>query len=161
MRNLVAALLALCAALATPAVAQLGLPPLGGVVDGVLGQVDRTLDPVERTAGGVTATVGRLARTRIERLDSLLRRNRDAIERDASGELARKGELLVVDPDAGQLATAERAGFVVLGREELGELAIAVVRLGVPEGKSLARAQRELEKLLPGATVSADNLLEP
>lgn len=161
MRNHLAALLALCAAFAPPAAAQLAIPPLGGVVGEVSGQVDRTLRPVERTAGGVTGTIGRLARTRIERLESLLRRNRDTIERDASGELARRGELLLIDPDAAQLATAERAGFTALGREELGELAITFVRLGVPERMPLGRAQREIETLLPGATVSADNLHEP
>lgn len=161
MRNHLAALLALGAASATPAAAQLGLPPLGGVVGDVLGQVDRTLDPVERTVTGVTTTASRLARTRIDRLDSLLRRNRDTIERDASGGLARKGELLLVDPDEAQLATAERAGYTQLGREELGELAMTVVRLRIPERLSLARAQRQLEELLPGATVSADNLHEP
>lgn len=161
MRKPLALLLATCAALAGPASAQLGLPPLGGVVGDVIGQVDRTLDPVERTVDGVTATIGRLAQARIDRLNSLLRRNRDAIERDASGELARKGEVLLLDPDATQVATAERAGFVFSGREELGELAISVVRLRVPEQMTLARAQRELEKILPGVTVSADNLHEP
>jgi len=148
-------------ACATPAAAQLGLPPLGGAVRDVLGQVDHTLDPIEETVGGVAARATRLAEARIDRLQSLLQRNRDTIELDAADQLARKGELLLLDPEQPVLAIAEHAGFTVVGRDTLGELGMTVVRLGVPQGMSLSRAEGELRKLLPDATVTADNLHLP
>lgn len=161
MRTPIAILMAIGAAGAAPAFAQLGLPPLGGAVDNVLGTVDRTLDPLERTADGLVAGAARLAERRVSRLTTLVRRNPDRIELDASGEPARKGELLLLDPSDEDLATARAAGFPLLERERLGELDIAVARLGLPDRMTLARAEAALRKLLPQANVAADNLHLP
>ena len=85
-------------------------------------------------------------------------RNRDLIERDAAGAPARRGELLIVDGGHSLLSPVLAAGFRVLGREEIEGLDFAVVRLAVPDGLPLARAQALLETLLPGAIVTADQL---
>ena len=54
----------------------------------------RVLDPVE----SVVPTVSMLARDRLNRLDALVARNPDTIERDSGRQPARRGELLVIDP---------------------------------------------------------------
>lgn len=161
MRNRLAILIAIGAASAAPAAAQLGTPPLGGAVDNVLGTVNRALDPLEQTAQRAVTGATRLAERRVSRLTELVRRNRDSIELDAAGEPARKGELLLLDPGEADIGAAQRAGFSLLGRETLGELDIAVARLSVPERMPLARAEAALRKLLPQANITADNLHLP
>lgn len=145
--------------LATPVFGQLGLPPLAppplGSVTGDIGEAAR------RTTGALDAAaagLARLAADRIDRLGDLIRRNRDVIEADAEGAPSRKGELLVVAPTPGDLETARAAGFTVLATEELGDLGFGVVRLRVPAGQSLSKAQTALVKLLPNASITADTL---
>lgn len=161
MRNRFAILMALGATIAAPAAAQLGLPQLGGTVRDVVGTVDRTLDPLEQTANRVVTGATALAEQRVQRLTALVRHNRNAIELDDAGEPARKGELLLVEPAEADLATARRAGFTLLERDTLGQLGLSVARLGVPEHMPLAKAQAALGKLLPRATIAADNLHLP
>ena len=90
--------------------------PLAGQVSTPLGQI-----PVPRVGGALgdlahpaTETLGQtsslaqrqarsLLRARDQRLDRLLRANRDRIERDAAGNLARRSELLVTDVDGQSL----------------------------------------------------------
>ena len=141
--------------LAAP-VAQLGLPtlplpPVGGVIGRATATVGETIAPVVTSAR-------ELARLRIERIDDLVRRNRDLIERDVLGAPARRGELLLTDPTPGQLATAQAAGFRLVELEQVEGLGFAVARLAVPEGLSLAGAEKRLASLLPGADFSADLL---
>ena len=149
----------LCAALAlvtAPLAAQVALPrvplPQVGPV------VGETLDTLDETRAGVQRTVERLARDRLRTIDRLVRRNADAIEYDAAGAPARRGELLVMGVSAYALGPALEAGFTVLSREEVEGLDLSLMRLGVPEGMDLAEAQAALGILLPQAQVSADNL---
>lgn len=159
MKRLTIPLIAL-GAMATPLCAQLALPDLGqGAAGRALGGLGGTLDGTLGDLGGnVSRTVRGLAEARLDRLDRLARANRKLIEKDAAGALARRGELLVMDAADEDIATAQRAGFVVLSRERLGDLGVEVVRLGVPAGMGLARAQDVLSQALPGATVAADTL---
>lgn len=159
MKRLAIPLIAL-GAMATPLCAQLALPDLGqGAAGRTLGGLGGTLgDTLGDLGGNVSRTVRGLAEARLVRLDRLARANRNLIEKDAAGALARRGELLVMDSTADDIATAQRAGFVVLSRERLGDLGVEVVRLGVPSGMGLARAQDVLSQALPGATVAADTL---
>jgi hypothetical protein len=161
MRNRFAILMALGATIAAPAAAQLGLPPLGGTLRDVVGSVDRTLDPLAQTVDDIVTNATGLAQQRVRRLTSLVRRNRDAIELDETGEPARKGELLLVEPAEPDIATAQHAGFTLIERDRLGELGIGIARLGVPGHMPLARAQALLTKLLPQATIAPDNLHLP
>ena len=141
-------------ALAGPAAAQLAVPQLplpqlpGVQIDGVL----ETLDVQ------VGARAAQLLQLRERALDRLLRDNRDRIERDRFGDLARRGELLVMDVEDAALAQAVAAGFTVIERTTVEGLDLAVIRLAVPPGLPLGKAQAKLEQLLPGATISADNL---
>lgn len=149
-------MIVLIGGLAGPGLAQLAVPTLPvprlpqvtAPVEGLLATLDET----------VRARAAALLELRQRTLDRLLRANRDAIERDRFGELARRGELLVMDVDDAALAPALAAGFSLIAREQVEGLDLTVVRLAVPADQSLAKAQARLEELLPGATVSADNL---
>lgn len=149
-------MIALASGLAVPALAQLAVPtlPLPGL-PAVTAPVDGVLDTLDAT---VRARAAELLQLRERALDRLLRTNRDTIERDRFGELARRGELLVMDVEDTALAPGLAAGFTLIAREPVEGLDLTVVRLAAPAGLSLAKAQMRLEDLLPGATVAADNL---
>jgi subtilisin family serine protease len=155
MRNVRHLAMVAAAALAVPAAAQLGLPqvslPPVELPDAPLG---RTLDQVDRTVGDST----RLLELRTERIERLLRRNRDTIELDAQGAPARRGELLVVDPSPATLAAAQAAGFVPLGRDEMTSLGLSIVRLAVPRGLRLPEGEALLRRAVPGAEIAPDSL---
>lgn len=148
----------LLGALATPIAAQLALPDLRQGAGRALGDLGGALGQVDGAVADVRQAVRSLADARLERLDRLARANRKTIERDLAGNLARRGELLLLDAPTEDIAKAEQAGFTVLAREELGELGIEVVRLAVPAGMALAKAQGRLAKVTPGATISTDTL---
>ncbi|MDX2211079.1 MAG: S8 family serine peptidase [Sphingopyxis sp.] len=145
------------ALLAGPGAAQLGLPvpPPVPIADPVTGQLAGTLGALER---GVAREAERLLELRTARIDRLLRRERDAIERDAAGAPARRGILLALDASPAELGAAAEAGFEVIAAERLEGLDLGLVRLRVPEGRRLATAEAELAALMPGATISADHL---
>lgn len=143
---------ALATAAAAPLAAQVALP---GVA---LPRLDRIAPPLVEPVQGLAETATRLARERVRMLDRLVRRESAVIERDARGDPARRGELLVMDLDPAALRLAESAGFAVLGSERIGELDLAVTRLRTPPGLGLAAAEALLARTLPDAVVSADSL---
>lgn len=144
-----------------PATAQLALPRVGDALGQTLGTLDQTLDPALGSVRDAAAGARELLRRRTDRIAGLVRANRDTIERDQHGDLARKGELLIVDPQPGALDQVRAAGFAVLSDDRLGELGVAVAKVGVPAGIPLAKAQGQLAALLPGATITADTLHQP
>ncbi|MDP3858343.1 MAG: S8 family serine peptidase [Stagnimonas sp.] len=148
--------LVMMAAIAVPAAAQIGLPqvslpPLGGLGERIGQTIGQTVDVGQRTAR-------ELVRQRATRLERLVRLNRDAIELDASGVPARRGELLLVDPAPDALPAVAGAGFAVTGRERIASLDLEVARLALPPGLSLAKAEALLTRLVPDAIVTADQL---
>ena len=152
-------LLALTAALiAVPAVAQL----VPGVSVPQVQVPPVNVPDVGRTVNGVTESVGatadRLLDLRAERIDRLLRRNRDTIELDAQGAPARRGELLLIDPSPAAIAAARAAGFTPGERDEMGSLGLTVVRVTLPRGMSLATGEAQLRRAVPDAEIAADNL---
>ena len=151
------AVLALCVP-ALPAMGQLALPgvALPQIRPGqVLDTVQRQVDTLERD---VTQTATDLAHDRALRLDRLVRKYPDLIERDAEGQPARKGIVLLTDASDSDLAKVRASGLVVLGQEAIAGTGVAVTRIAVPDGSSLADVQRQLAALLPQAEVSADTL---
>lgn len=160
----VMAAVAMATALAGSAAAQL-LPPVGGALDratqgiGSLGEtIGNTLSDTVERGGGL---VERLARQRLGRLDTLVRRHPEALERDARGDPAVKGELILLDATPQALQVAARAGFVLAERAEIEGLGILTARLGTPRGTTLARAERRLRRLLPDAQIQSNPLYEP
>lgn len=152
-------IIGLVAALATaPAAAQLvpgipgvNLPGMGLPTKPLLRGLEETTEPLVRSAT-------RLLQERTDRITRLIRANRDIVEVDIKGEPARRGELLVLDPSASDLALIRAAGLGVAETEQLGALGFTVVRLTLPSGMSVAEGQRLLAERVPGAEVSADNL---
>ena len=110
MRTVYLLLTLSAALLAVPVAAQLALPGVGVPQVPAVGVPEL---PLGRTLDDVTGTVGRTAKRlldlRAERIDRLLRRNRDIIELDAQGAPARRGELLLLDPTPSTLAAAGRS----------------------------------------------------
>lgn len=158
MRRILPLLALPAALLGTAATAQLGLPPVGGALGDPLETVRAVVDPLADAAAPVARSATALARARTERLARLVRRNPEAIELDRAGHPARRGELLLLSPSPDIGATVQAAGFAVIGTERLDTLELDVVRLRVPAGLSLAKAQILLEQLAPGSQVSADTL---
>ncbi|MBS7670155.1 S8 family serine peptidase [Croceicoccus gelatinilyticus] len=169
MRRIFPIIPLLVLAIGAPASAQ-GLGGLGGALDRGLGGVGDVLggviDPVTRTVGDIGDGLGetvaqvadRLQRARIDRIDDLVRRNRDTIALDRMGNPARRGELLVMDAAPAEVAAAGAAGFAVLEESTVEGLGLSVLRLSVPEGMDLDDAQDALAALIPTASVSADVL---
>ncbi len=151
-------ILLLGGALANPLAAQLqlpGVPPVGGVLGEVTETVDDTVAATDRMVAG---EAGRLLRLRERTLDRLLDWHGDLIERDAAGDLARRGELLAIAPSMENIAVLEQAGFRVAERSAIEGLDIELVTLTVPAGLTLARAQELAREVAPQLEVSADNL---
>ena len=137
---------------AAPLAAQVALP---GVT---LPRLDRIASPLIDRADSLAATTTRLAQDRLRTIDRLVRRETAIIERDARGDPARRGELLVMDLDAGALQLARGAGFAVLGSERIDALDLVVTRLRTPAALGLAEAETLLRATLPHALISADSL---
>lgn len=124
------------------------LPDVGRVVP-PLPSLD--IDPLVTKAGT-------LAQRRLDRIAGLLRDQRDRVEADRNGEPALRGVLVATGVDAAMIALAADKGFAVIDRERIEGLDLELVRFAVPEGRGLARAQKQLAQLLPGAAIDADHL---
>lgn len=130
--------------------AQIAVPlPDAGRIIPPLPKLD--IDPLSTTR----ATLERL---RLDRITGLLRDHGDRVEVDRNGEPAVRGVLVTTGIDAAMTARAAGEGFAVIDRERIAGLDLEVVRFTVPEGRSLARAQKQLGKLLPEAEIDADHL---
>jgi hypothetical protein len=154
----------LMVALASPAMAQL-LPRVGQTVGNVSGALGNTISGVTDRAGlnldDATQSVRALARDRIERLTQFMRTNHEAVEPDDQGQPARRGVILLVDPDETSLTTAQRLGYRPGATQTLGSLGLSTVELGVPDKTSLLKALKALRKALPGKILTADAIHFP
>lgn len=139
---------------AVPASAQLGLPPVGDTLGRVGGLLVETLEPVDRTV----RSVSQLARDRVERLTELVRDNRDTIDFDEDRQPAVRGVAILLEPDPAAIETAREGGFNLIETTEVEGLGIAYARLSIPRDQSLAKGLKRLRKLLPGKTITADQL---
>jgi len=154
--------LAMIAALALSGGATAQLLPsvsqgVGGVTAGI-GRIGETLDDSLDKLGG---TIDRLARERLGRIEAMIRRHPEAIERDARGDAAVKGELILIDPAPDALKAATSAGFLIEEQGALDGLGIATARLRTPAGMSLAKAERLLQRLAPSTTVQSNPIYQP
>ncbi|SEH17046.1 Subtilase family protein [Sphingopyxis sp. YR583] len=111
--------------------------------------------------GRVVVMGDNLTQLRLDRITALVRGNRDRIELDERGEPAVRGALVASGVDAAMVARAGKGGFALIDRERIEGLDLDIARFQVPDGRSLARARKQLAKLLPGAEVDADNLYFP
>ena len=133
--------------------AQVSLPPVQ------LPDAARMLPPLpEVRAEPLLSVAGRLTQVRLDRIAALVQRNRDSIELDERGEPAVRGVLVASGVDDTMIARAAKEGFGLLDRENIEGLGLVIARFHAPEGRSLARARKQLAKLLPAAEVDVDNI---
>ena len=128
------------------------LPNLGAITNPVLG---RAPDLLDRTVGEVSKA---LRTARLVRIDTLLQVNRQALERDREGAPARRGVLLLIDPDPATLAAVKSLGLNPARPEMIDGLDVTVSQVTVPAGMALAQAQKLLQRKLPAANVSSDQI---
>lgn len=136
-----------------PAAAQVALPALP------LPDAARALPPLpDVSAAPLISVPDRLTRIRLDRISALVRDHRDSIALDERGEPAVKGVVVASGIDDAMIARARSEGFALIDREQIAGLDLDIARFRVPEGRGLARARRQLAKLLPGADVDVDNI---
>ncbi|NYF32189.1 S8 family serine peptidase [Sphingopyxis sp. JAI108] len=143
----------LSAGIAAHADAQIALPPVQ------LPDAARTLPSLpDISSEPLVAVRNTLAQLRIDRIAALLRDNRDRIEPDRDGQPAVRGIVVATGVDEAMIARAAKEGFRLIDRELVEGIDLDIARFAVPEGNSLARAQKKLSKLLPEAEVDADHI---
>lgn len=159
MQRLSAFLMAAAMILGPPLVAQgpfgAGLPQLpaaGPLLQGPLTTAEGVL------GGGATQIGSTLRQARLDRLQSVVTGNREFIERDIDGEPARRGILLLIDPDAPTRAAVAALGFGLSEAQTIDGLGLSVTQVTVPAGMSLTRAQKLLRKKVPSADFTSDQL---
>ena len=152
----------------TPAVAQIGLPNIGGAgIDRPIGSVlDRATNSLDAQASLDAMTtpvrsIAAMARDRINRIEDFLRAHRDSVETDERGQPARRAILLMLDGDTAALATVQSMGFSAAGEENFDNLGLSATELSIPKGLSLPAALAKLRAALPGLTFTADQILFP
>lgn len=128
------------------------LPDVGSLPAVVDGRVGTLLDRPLREIPNV------LRQARLDRIDALVRNNRQAVERDLDGAPARRGVLLLVDADAETLASVAALGFETGSASPIDGLDLSVNQVTVPNGMSLAAAQNLLRKKVPASRVSSDQI---
>jgi len=144
----------LLAAMAGPRVgAQVALPQVQ------LPDAARTLPQLpEVNAQPLISAGDRLTQIRLDRIAALVEGNRGSIELDERGEPAVRGVLVATGIDDAMIARAAKEGFALIDRERVEGLDIDLARFRVPEGRSIARARKQLTKLLPAAEIDVDNI---
>ena len=128
------------------------LPSVGTVANPVLGEAANLVD---RSASEVNSV---LRGARLARIDTLLRGNRQTLERDRDGAPARRGVLLLIDPDAATLAGVAALGLSPGAPAPIEGLDVTVSKVTLPTGMSLRDAQQLLRKKVPAAIVSSDQI---
>lgn len=140
-------------------------PPLGTTIGRTLDDVTQTASEAGRTLGSgldeIDSALERLRRTRLDNLSALVRQHPDDLALDLRGDPAVRDELLFLDPDAEALDAARKAGFGVIGDDPVEGLDIRTVRLRLPGGMDLARAERRLRQVVRGATIQSNPIYRP
>ncbi|WP_231728005.1 S8 family serine peptidase [Sphingopyxis sp. H050] len=150
---LIASLLLISVGIGQKVSAQVALPPVQ------LPDAARTIPPLPSVGADPLITVAdTLADVRLNRIAALVRGHRDSIELDERGEPAVRGVLVATGIDDAMVASAAKQGFALIDREHVEGLDLDIARFRVPEGRSLARARKQLAKLLPAAEVDVDNI---
>lgn len=133
------------------------VPNVGGVLGGVGDVAAGALDRTTATVDNVRAAARRLAETRTDRLNALVRQFPERLEMTDLGPAVR-GEVVALDPDPATLAAVERAGFVPVGEDVIEGLDMRSVTLRVPEDWSVDRALSRLRRIAPAGEFAANHL---
>lgn len=164
MRTIGLALITMFLVLPEAGAAQL-LPPvdaaIGQAIDRTTAGVGRIGEAIDDTVGQIGGPVNRLAGDRLSRIDALVRQHPQALEYDARGDAAVKGELILIDPTPTALTVAVEAGFAVEEQGDIDGLGFVTARLRVPQRMSLANAERVIRKIAPSAVVQSNPIYQP
>jgi hypothetical protein len=137
------------------------LAPVGDAVGSVARMPGELLGDVARPLQGALRSAADLANDRLTRLRRFADRNRDAIELDAQGQPALRGEVIAVDPSETMLRAALTAGFTVSRDEQIEDLDIRSVTLRIPTGWTLRKAMTELRRIAPNSDFTPNHILLP
>jgi hypothetical protein len=137
------------------------LAPVGDAVGSVARLPGDLLGEVARPVNGALRSAADLAGDRLSRLRLFASRNRDAIELDAQGEPAVRGEVIAVDPPDNVLRQALSAGFAVIRDERIEGLDIRSVTLRIPSGWTLRKAIAQLRRIAPQGEFAPNHILLP
>lgn len=148
-------LLGLLAIAASPARAQIGLPPVQVPNLPVL-----DTQPLNRTVNGVLdqADPQQLRELRKLRIRSLLRTNRAALETDPRGAPIVRNEVVALSPTQEALDQARAAGFGIGQTRTLDGLDVTLVVLQAPGGMSTRRALDRLRQADPEGTYDYNHI---
>ncbi|HEY0630264.1 MAG TPA: S8 family serine peptidase [Sphingomicrobium sp.] len=122
---------------------------------------ESSLDDLTPVTGYLQLGPAEFVELRRLRHDALIDANRKTLDRDDYGQPVRKRELIAVDPDAASLATAQRAGFSVMGVEAENSLGIRMVTLSLPRGMNVRKALKLLRRSAPAMQVDYNHIYEP
>ncbi|MCJ7421367.1 S8 family serine peptidase [Sphingomicrobium astaxanthinifaciens] len=150
------------------------LPPTGiGLLDGLSGEEQQAaqasaLPSLDRGTGArASAAVGNLPRRlladlREQRLAQLIADHPEQLDRDRDRNPVRRGELLLVAPDALTIARAQANGFEPLRRETIEGLGIELVVVAIgPEDDDVREAHKRLVRLVGEDAVDYNHVFEP
>ena len=142
----------------------------GGTIDSVAGQVTRA--DIEQA---INPSLARLATERWVqsappatlfdlrrlRLAELVKQNNATLEMDGSGNPARRGQLIAIDPSPAALVSATRAGFTIRSDENDEILGLRTVILTPPSAMSAAKALAVLRRAASGIQADFNHVFEP
>lgn len=160
--------LAVLAAGAVPARAQIGLPggvPAGGGLPQLPGGLpggrlpDLPVDP-SNLDGRIRTETDRLLQAP-GRFRDLIRRSDGALEADEHGWPVVRAELLAVNPSPEVRRVMQDAGFGVVREERIDGLDLTVLVLSPPPRTSLRRALERLRRLDPEGTYELNHVYAP
>lgn len=151
-----AATLVACA-VASPAMAQIGLPStLPSLPSGLTDRI-----PQRGTLEGLARDTVEDALRAPARLTDLARGSRGALQTDPDGWPVVTGEVVAVDLPQHARDQALAAGFTVLREERLNALDLSIVVLAPPRRLTLDRAVRRLREMAPGAEITFNHIASP
>lgn len=141
-----------------------GVPVVGDLLSGLSERERKTAIAPSLDRLGVAPAIGglagpSLAELRRLRLGELVRSNRGSLETGPAGVPVRRGVLIAIDPTLDQVQAAERLGFRVESREDLGGLTSVTLR--VPAGTSTQGGLKQLQRSVPGMSIDVDAIYEP
>lgn len=146
------------------------LMAFSGLADAQLGLPDRLpdilpdtqLDPAESLLDQLEDSVlDEIEDARRDAVNTLVRANRDVLERGPGGNAVLRGEVLVVDPDIVLLTLAQQSGFRIIEDRTESALGLRYVRLRAPGGTRAQAALRILRSLDPDGLFALNTVYLP
>lgn len=137
------------------------IPPVGDTIQSVTRLPGEVLGEIAPPLRDTLRSANMLATERLSRLRLFAARNREAVELDADGNPAVRGEIVAVDPEESVMQAAAEAGFTVARDERIDGLDLRSVTLRPPAGWSLRKALAQLRRVAPQGSFTPNHILMP